>query len=460
MKTKQIILLALILVVSTVMLADVNFFEGGFSILKQLNENMRAGNQSYASASRSTDSMKITEILTQKADLEKDDELKANNLTTYDYDDNGLLIRATRKWFDGKTDEWSNEYWIVDITRNEEGLITNTYSYTVDSDGRENPGISASQEYNDEGHAVFFIIKYYDNNYWRNFIEGSLKYNSKNQCTRFDLIEFKDSFEQGIVSYLYSYTEEGKVDHTLMATGYDYEILYETGYTTKTVYTYINEDTSSYECVQNYFDSYMLNITIPYHGFANWYKPAPLYKYNAVYNIYGDQNQYISSESFDYTDQKLTYINYDSAGASVVKRDFYVYNNEGMITEIQKQVYDNDLQEWRTYLRNVATYDEYSSADEFTAMPAKASAKNYPNPFNPETIISFNLPQDQFVEVAVYNSKGQLVDTIINENRSSGLNSVVWNGTDSNNRSMPSGLYFYRISGKTLTLKGKMLMLK
>jgi flagellar hook assembly protein FlgD len=85
---------------------------------------------------------------------------------------------------------------------------------------------------------------------------------------------------------------------------------------------------------------------------------------------------------------------------------------------------------------------------------------NYPNPFNPETKISFSLPQDQEIELTVYNLKGQKVRTINAGITSSGEQSVVWNGKDDDGKHVGSGLYFYKLRTKDKVLTKKMLLLK
>jgi len=85
---------------------------------------------------------------------------------------------------------------------------------------------------------------------------------------------------------------------------------------------------------------------------------------------------------------------------------------------------------------------------------------NYPNPFNPTTTISFSIPNKNKVELSIYNMKGQKVKTLLNTRLEKGEHFVVWNGKDKNNKSVASGLYFYKLtSGKEVAVK-KMLLLK
>jgi len=87
---------------------------------------------------------------------------------------------------------------------------------------------------------------------------------------------------------------------------------------------------------------------------------------------------------------------------------------------------------------------------------------NYPNPFNPETTISFYLPQNtEHVDLKIYNLRGQLVRTLIKSaSYPKGKASIVWNGKDDQGRSVTSSLYYYRLSTPFVTKTGKMTLLK
>lgn len=85
---------------------------------------------------------------------------------------------------------------------------------------------------------------------------------------------------------------------------------------------------------------------------------------------------------------------------------------------------------------------------------------NYPNPFNPETTISFDLAEPCPVTLKVFNIKGQKVKTLINDSIIAGNHSIIWNGTDSNGKQVSSGVYFYRMSTPKSTLIHKMLLMK
>jgi hypothetical protein len=70
----------------------------------------------------------------------------------------------------------------------------------------------------------------------------------------------------------------------------------------------------------------------------------------------------------------------------------------------------------------------------------------YPNPFNPTTTISYSIPAAAAVELSIYNVKGQKVVTLVKQHQEAGAYSTQWNGTDEQNNSVASGVYFYKLS--------------
>jgi len=85
---------------------------------------------------------------------------------------------------------------------------------------------------------------------------------------------------------------------------------------------------------------------------------------------------------------------------------------------------------------------------------------NYPNPFNPTTMISFSVPAGDMVKLEVFNILGQKVRTLINEYRSPGKYSIAWDGRNGDGKEVSSGVYFAKLSACENSASQKMILLK
>lgn len=103
----------------------------------------------------------------------------------------------------------------------------------------------------------------------------------------------------------------------------------------------------------------------------------------------------------------------------------------------------------------------YFTANEDNLAPNLMSRVSiYPNPFNPVTNILLNLNKASEVSVKIYNIRGQLVKVLQEGMLKKGQNQLIWNGTDENNRSIGSGIYFARIKSDSETQLLKMVLMK
>ena len=85
---------------------------------------------------------------------------------------------------------------------------------------------------------------------------------------------------------------------------------------------------------------------------------------------------------------------------------------------------------------------------------------NYPNPFNPITNISYDLPEDSFVNITIYDMRGNVVNNLVNAKQSSGYKSVQWNAKDNLGQPLSAGVYLYSIETKGFRQTKKMILLK
>jgi hypothetical protein len=104
-------------------------------------------------------------------------------------------------------------------------------------------------------------------------------------------------------------------------------------------------------------------------------------------------------------------------------------------------------------------YQHITNNDD-QVMPAIQSLANYPNPFKPDTNITFALKQASDVRLSVYNIKGQLINTLIDKQLDSGPHIVHWDGRDDKGATCSSGIYYLRLNSDNVVQTRKMLILK
>ena len=101
-----------------------------------------------------------------------------------------------------------------------------------------------------------------------------------------------------------------------------------------------------------------------------------------------------------------------------------------------------------------------SEDDEVEKPILTALIGNFPNPFNPSTMISFEVQGSRFVNIEVFNIRGQKVKTLVNGYFGTGVHSVVWNGDDDNGSAVSSGVYFYRMETSGGSEVRRMVLMK
>lgn len=99
--------------------------------------------------------------------------------------------------------------------------------------------------------------------------------------------------------------------------------------------------------------------------------------------------------------------------------------------------------------------------DQTSVFTTHDQLTNYPNPFNPETTVSFNVTNKSQVEITIYNMKGQKVKTLTDMSYAAGTHNLLWGGLDEEGKCVCSGLYFCRlkVDSKNTNIR-KMLLLK
>jgi len=118
--------------------------------------------------------------------------------------------------------------------------------------------------------------------------------------------------------------------------------------------------------------------------------------------------------------KEMVVLNY-GVDRSIVPDDpwFYIFE-EGEGTGVENEITESTVQTYRLY-------------------------NNYPNPFNPTTIIKYAVPKESFITINVYNMLGEEVKSLVSRSVTAGEYQVEWDGTDNSGRRVSSGLYLYRM---------------
>ena len=85
---------------------------------------------------------------------------------------------------------------------------------------------------------------------------------------------------------------------------------------------------------------------------------------------------------------------------------------------------------------------------------------NYPNPFNPITTLQYDLINDEFVNITIYDMLGNVINNLVQDNQNSGKNSVQWNATNNQGEPVSTGVYLYKIQAGNLVNTKKMILLR
>lgn len=142
-------------------------------------------------------------------------------------------------------------------------------------------------------------------------------------------------------------------------------------------------------------------------------------------------------------------------------------NGQGYTLELVDPLIDNNLPEnWKASqirggtpgrANSVSTaieQTESSVSNRFELYP------NYPNPFNPETTIRFELSNNTQAKLSVYNLLGQRVRVLTDQYYKQGIYKIKWNGRDDNGKNLPSGIYFVRLQSGRFCKTQKMILVQ
>jgi len=151
----------------------------------------------------------------------------------------------------------------------------------------------------------------------------------------------------------------------------------------------------------------------------------------------------------------------NNAGAYSIIVPIGIYNvtaaKQGYVTQTQENI---NVTANQTTTVNFNLVQGSSNEDDLIPVSATILSGNYPNPFNPETTISYSVKDRSPVRIEIYNLKGQKIRTLVNQDQTPGHYRIVWNGKDESGSSVGSGVYFYRMQAGSYSSTRKMLLME
>jgi hypothetical protein len=152
---------------------------------------------------------------------------------------------------------------------------------------------------------------------------------------------------------------------------------------------------------------------------------------------------------------------------TVQKVDSIIQSGDMIGVSGAEVVFTNERNPEESFATTTDTYGNFElDLDANTSVESQGSSKptifklnqNFPNPFNPGTVISYELPSESPVQLEIYNSLGQRVRTIVDAWQEAGFHGMIWDGTDNTGRGLASGVYFYRLHAGSFTESRKMVL--
>ena len=142
-----------------------------------------------------------------------------------------------------------------------------------------------------------------------------------------------------------------------------------------------------------------------------------------------------------------------SGGGVVARLQFEKLSQENSSVHVSYDLRDETAEQ-------ISSGSYQSSVDAVLEPDDFALLNNYPNPFNGETIIRFQLPSEQRVQLYIFNVRGQRVATLVDEQLPGGYHKVTWSGRNDDGRQVASGIYIYLIQAGPHRQSKKMTIIK
>ena len=131
----------------------------------------------------------------------------------------------------------------------------------------------------------------------------------------------------------------------------------------------------------------------------------------------------------------------------------YPFTQNGM-------VFASDMEGYLTVLQFTETNTSVFEGEPEQIPNKVVLHQNHPNPFNPVTTLRYDLPEQGFVTITIYDMLGREVRTLVNTTQDAGFKSVIWDATNNYGKPVSAGVYLYQIQAKEFVQTKKMVLLK
>jgi hypothetical protein len=374
----------------------------------------------------------------------------------FDYDAQDRLIESLYYWWDEYEQQWLEETRITCQWDGDNLIEIMMEIYYEDS---WEDFILIEQQFNAQNQIILAEAWMNIEGEWIDFALFEYDYDAQNRIETmtqtFYLEPPTTTRETEFDRVIFAYDSNDRIEEIIDQYSLDGEVWENYG---KSEIDYHPNDNSEYSVFQD-----LINNNILYMMTWGLQWQEPMFEAEIYYEWDGNDWEYIYLDEYEYhSNDKLEYIyfyDYYYGSWELMDRDYYLYDEDWILSEILFQWYDGE--EWVDWGRMLTTHEEVS-ADDLTIPTAELNLSNYPNPFNPETTIAFDLPESGNVRLDIYNIRGQKVTTLINKELSAGNHQFIWNGKNQQGNTIPSGIYLYRVDadGGRYTSTRKMLLLK
>lgn len=158
------------------------------------------------------------------------------------------------------------------------------------------------------------------------------------------------------------------------------------------------------------------------------------------------QRKRVIENQDEQTWQKIYFV--EGSGSSTSEKEYTFTDNSVTSGKYQYRLQQVDYDGTVSYSKLVEV--------EVELIPDKfALYQNYPNPFNPSTVIKYDVPLASFINITIYNTIGEKVAILINEQVDAGVHFVQFDASN-----LPSGIYIYKLTGDNISFINKMMLIK